>query len=811
MKNLKLTITTLLIIICSQKIWAIDFFYNGIAYIITSSEFSTVEVTYYDFNYYSGDIIIPETVTDFSHIDEEREYTVTSIGAMAFYKSSELKTVTLPNTVTKIGHSAFYDCPSLTSINIPNSVTTIAQAAFSGCSSLTSIDIPSSVTSIEGQAFENCSGLTSITIPNTVTYLSGYCTFTNCTGLVTLNLPNSFADDIGLCIGNCTSLTSINFAEGNPRYKSHDGIVFSHEMDSLLKYPQGRQGEYSIPYSVKAIGDGAFSGTAGLTSINIPSTVTSIGHYAFTNCISLNSFALPNSVTKMGENIFKGCTGLTGPVYNNRLFAFCPSNYTSTYHIPDGVETIVGTAFQDCTGIDSVTIPSSVKTIGFNAFSRCGMTYVSLPESLDSIKSYAFFFCSQLSTINLPNSLKYIGTYAFAYCDNLREPLFNDHYFAHFPKNFVESYSIPEGIQEVLEYAFQDCDSLVSLSFPSSVNKIRNNAIDCCPNLFEFYFYPDIPPVIGDFYPWSPNRPDEIYFYVPAGTLDLYLMNSVFGGMYYCSIIEMSGMLSGKEMYYEILNDDGSITYQHLEYMADTIIGNERPEIIVRSNTHYDRDEIITEVTHEYVFERDSKVYWWNKTTEEFTTLYDYRAIVGDEWDIKVGNETITVHVDSTNTFCGYNNLNYRLLYISDVDNIFSGTIVCGIGHLSSFFPEKLMSQDKNFRVEGMRCYWKNGVLVFKNGEVDCDEIYEQYHYDVEEKETEAFRIYPNPTEGIMTVETQNFESLPYQTYRITNLMGQTVMLGMLNADNQQIDITKLPSGMYFVSVGEQNYKIIKK
>ena len=91
------------------------------------------------------------------------------------------------------------------------------------------------------------------------------------------------------------------------------------------------------------------------------------------------------------------------------------------------------------------------------------------------------------------------------------------------------------------------------------------------------------------------------------------------------------------EWYYEIEWENGDITYQHLECAADTTIGNERPKIIVRTNTIYDRDEISTEVTHEYVYERDGKVYWWNKDLEEFTTLYDLTAEAGDEWEIKVG------------------------------------------------------------------------------------------------------------------------------------------------------------------------------
>ena len=267
------------------------------------------------------------------------------------------------------------------------------------------------------------------------------------------------------------------------------------------------------------------------------------------------------------------------------------------------------------------------------------------------------------------------------------------------------------------------------------------------------------------------------------------------------------------DWYYEILNDDGNITYQHLEYVGDTLFdrAGKRPKVIVRSNTHYDRNAS-NEVTHEYVYQEDGKVYWWNKTTEEFTILYDFWANVGEEWDIKVGNENITVHVDAIDENYEYNNMNYRALYISDANNDFNGTIICGIGHLTSFFPEKLMTQSKNFRVEGLRCYWRDGVMAYQNGEMDCDEVYEQLHHGLDETKRNGFAVYPNPANNVLSVETWRAASLPVATeYRITNLTGQTLLQGKITAENQQIDIEKLPSGMYFLSVGRQTLKFVKR
>jgi len=264
------------------------------------------------------------------------------------------------------------------------------------------------------------------------------------------------------------------------------------------------------------------------------------------------------------------------------------------------------------------------------------------------------------------------------------------------------------------------------------------------------------------------------------------------------------------EWYYEIQNV-GTITYQHLEYAADTTIGNQRPKIIVRSNTHYDRDTLI-ETTHEYVYEENGKVYWWNKDLQEFTTLYDLTANEGDEWEIKVGTESITVHVDSV-AYQEINNFNHRVLYISDSEDIFGGRILCTFGHMTSFFPEKLMRHNADFTMNGLRCYWVGDALLYHNGDDDCDAIYAELHNGINEDDPSTgsgtFAVYPNPANGILYVQTLRATSLP--AYRITNLTGQTLMRGSITTENQHIDIESLPAGMYFISVGEQTVKFVKQ
>ena len=328
----------------------------------------------------------------------------------------------------------------------------------------------------------------------------------------------------------------------------------------------------------------------------------------------------------------------------------------------------------------------------------------------------------------------------------------------------------------------------------------------------------------GNDWVWDDFRGQKLFFEPELKWQQNQLKLFFFGDFYHrINQIEFSmtntitfSIPEGSEWYYEIQNDDGSITYQHLEYTADTTINNKRPKIIIRSNTQYDRDWQ-TEVTHEYILEENNKVYWWNKDLHEFTTLYDYNAEAGDEWEVKVGLESFTVHVDSTGIF-EYEGTSSKVIHISDAGNYFSGDIVVGYGHMTSFFPEKLMSRNGDFTVNGLRCYWVGDILVYHNGDEDCDAIYGEIH-GVEEDGpstgSEAFTVYPNPANGTLTVSVRlpqcDSPTTGHTEYQISNLMGQTLLQGRISAETQQIDISTLPAGMYFISVGKQTVKFVVK
>jgi hypothetical protein len=100
---------------------------------------------------------------------------------------------------------------------------------------------------------------------------------------------------------------------------------------------------------------------------------------------------------------------------------------------------------------------------------------------------------------------------------------------------------------------------------------------------------------------------------------------------------------------------------------------------------------------------------------------------------------------------------------------------------------------------------------VFKYGDMDCDEVYQEYHNGVEEDGPSTgsgtLNVYPNPTDGVLNVRLPQCDS-PTE-YRISNMIGQTLMTGQITAENQQIDVSNLPKGMFFISIGKDSRKFV--
>ena len=450
-----------------------DFEANGIYYIITGP--NTASVTYRDRNYnsYSGTVNVPSTVTH-----EGTTYTVTAVGRSAFYKSSGLTEVTLPNTITMLDYASFADCSSLTSIDIPSSVTSLGEFCFQGCSALEVVRIEGEITAIPRQCFTYCNSLHTLVWPSTIKEIGPFALY-ECRNLGSLILPEdleiiqpyalSDCSSLGGIIipgkvsfidqgafSGCTGLYYILVDQSNQHYMSIDGSLLNYARDTLIAYPNMYTQNFTIPSGVRVIGPAAFSSCDNLLSVSFPDGVTSIETSAFEGCKNLQTVSLCNSITDIGSAAFYFCESLTSfyipanvatigsgafsRCSNMKLFMVDLNN--PNFMTDDGVlYTIDGTrlvqypsgrpdkhysVLNTTTAIDdmafayaavkSVYLPKSLRSLGYESFSNSQLQRLVIDEGLETIPDYAFYDCYDLKSVYLPSTIKSIGNQAFYYC-----------------------------------------------------------------------------------------------------------------------------------------------------------------------------------------------------------------------------------------------------------------------------------------------------------------------------------------------------------------------------------------------------------
>jgi len=189
--------------------------------------------------------------------------------------------------------------------------------------------IPDSETGIGGSAFSTSAGVTSISIPSTITEIGRRAFF------------------------SCLDLTSIDVAPDNPYYSSQGGVLYNKNKTSLVAFPSGKAGTFSIPSSVTSINNEAFKGCSKLTAITIPDSVTSIGFEAFAYCSSLTSITLPDNVSTIQYGTFARCTAL------------------SSVMLPNNIGAIWRHAFLDCIRLTDITFPQRLSIFDSGSFAGC--------------------------------------------------------------------------------------------------------------------------------------------------------------------------------------------------------------------------------------------------------------------------------------------------------------------------------------------------------------------------------------------------------------------------------------------------------
>ena len=344
---------------------------------------------------------------------------VMSIGYGAFSRCKSLQNITIPDNVTIIGNSAFSCCRSLQSIIIPDSLVSIGKGVFCSCSSLVSVKIPDNITSIGEEAFSYCNSLTNITLPNSIKKID-YRAFSCCYSLTTINIPDSITTINNEVFSWCDSLKSVTI----PVSVTTIGVWAFIHCENLT--------EIKIPDFVTSIGKEAFSDCYRLTSVTIPNSVKTIGEKVFDKCTSLEKIyysagrgfekilsegnhaqlipynpvppvtkpklqsvskytAPPAQVKSTPQPVRKpapqpveslrwkveGKTLTVGGVSKIKSYSYEETPWRDSFRdiqriiIEEGVKKISANAFAECTRLEQLTIPASVKTIGDGAFTFC--------------------------------------------------------------------------------------------------------------------------------------------------------------------------------------------------------------------------------------------------------------------------------------------------------------------------------------------------------------------------------------------------------------------------------------------------------
>jgi hypothetical protein len=260
-------------------------------------------------------------------------------------------------------------------------------------------------------------------------------------------------------------------------------------------------------YLVTSIGESAFSGCTYLTTIDLPDNLKSIGKNAFSGT-NLTSVTIPKYLTSVGYDTYYK----ESPFVNSKL---------SSVTIEDGMVTIPGYLFAQCSTLTKITIPDSVTEIGANAFNGCklteaGITFsdnlkiiggsvfrgndfksLTLPDTITSIGDNAFNGCTYLTSIDLPDSLTFIGEYAFSgtSLSTVTIPKYltsigYDSYYKESPffNSKLSSATIEDGMVTIPSYLFAQCSTLTKITIPDSVTEIGANAFNGCDDLTIYGF-----------------------------------------------------------------------------------------------------------------------------------------------------------------------------------------------------------------------------------------------------------------------------------------------------------------------------------
>lgn len=368
-----------------------------------------------------------------------------------------LVSVSLPQSLKIISDDGFWGQENLQEITL-GSVVEIGQSAFGSCTMLKQITLPDTLTTIGWRAFES-SGLTSLTIPVNVT-----------------SLGDSFITD-------CSALTSLYVAEGNPTYEMEDGLLYDIPAKTLRYALPDVSGDVVIRDGTVRIGDDVFKEHA-ITSVQLPDSLQKIGNCAFQFCKELKEITFPEGLITIDGLAFAYCTQLENVV------------------LPEGLKSLGDSAFRSCDSLTEITVPEGI-TFMSGTFATCySLRTVNLPSGLTHMMNGVVEGCRSLETLHLPAKLEYISgiwpsklktvTTAFGSVRYVSEDgiLYDtqDNSILFVNASITGNVTVRDGITTISAGAFKGRKGLTSVTLPESCTVIDSYAFENCTALTDINF-----------------------------------------------------------------------------------------------------------------------------------------------------------------------------------------------------------------------------------------------------------------------------------------------------------------------------------
>ena len=437
---------------------------------------------------------------------------VGTINAKAFCGST-LSSIKFPENLTNMKDSVFAGCANLSALTLPAAMAEIPAGSFAG-TGITALDIPASVKMVLAGAFKNCAALAEVRVPNSVQQLSSE-SFAGCTAITRVTVdattPITIGEDVfdTAAYTNATLVVPDGFqsayaaAAGWKNFVNVDTRMLPVEVgDKFLKD--------GVPYRVTSLDpatvavtynhfDGVFRETAVQTAnrklsgdIVVPAevdymgtklAVTEIVPYAFYGANAITSVTLPANLKGVGDHLFDGCQKVTRIVLPEGVDRIPPYLFNCCYalteivNLPTRVDTIGHSAFNQCSKLTSIPVFSEgLKVIDRSAFYNTGLASVTIPSTVDSI-GYQAFGGTKITSVDIPASVTRLGSQPFYNCRSLVEA------------------TLAEGMTELPAEIFRNCSALTTLNMPQGIKKIGDYALFGCSKLnFEI---PSTVEVIG--------------------------------------------------------------------------------------------------------------------------------------------------------------------------------------------------------------------------------------------------------------------------------------------------------------------------